>query len=440
MPTTVLHTADTHLGYQQYHKPERERDFMDAFRQTIDEAIDRGVDAYVHAGDLFQDSTPAPIVHTEVIQELKRLDEHDIPFLSVVGNHDRATRGQWIDLFEKADRAVHLGTEPTVVGNVAFYGLDYLGAGRRKHLEYDFEPTADADHNVLVGHAQFAPLTPGEWDLREVLAESNIEFDAILLGDEHERIETEVGGVPVTYSGSTERTATDQQKPRSFNTINIDDGNIDIDHHDLDTRRFEVFDVEMEPTDGTDSVIADLDTNLDGAVVRVNITGDGERISASAVEQHVQDELDAFYCIVEDKREFERESVDIDVSFTDPDEAIDERIEDVRLGAAIRDLEREVRDDSVAKTNLRSRAKNVVSEALSEDPETLERPPEKDDGEDGETEREETDEGRVETAEGEDDDEQEPAPAADESGDEDSNDEASNDSSDGHASLTDFVE
>ena len=52
----ILHTADTHLGYQQYHKPERKQDFMDAFIQTIEYAINNDIDVYVHAGDLFHDA------------------------------------------------------------------------------------------------------------------------------------------------------------------------------------------------------------------------------------------------------------------------------------------------------------------------------------------------------------------------------------------------
>ena len=29
--TRVIHTGDTHLGYRQYHRPERKADFLDAF-------------------------------------------------------------------------------------------------------------------------------------------------------------------------------------------------------------------------------------------------------------------------------------------------------------------------------------------------------------------------------------------------------------------------
>ena len=52
--TRVIHTGDTHLGYQQYHEPIRREDFLAAFRQVIEDAVAEDVDAVVHAGDLFR--------------------------------------------------------------------------------------------------------------------------------------------------------------------------------------------------------------------------------------------------------------------------------------------------------------------------------------------------------------------------------------------------
>ena len=56
--TRVLHTGDTHIGYQQYHSPERRADFLSAFETVIDDAVEMDVDAVVHAGDLFHDRRP----------------------------------------------------------------------------------------------------------------------------------------------------------------------------------------------------------------------------------------------------------------------------------------------------------------------------------------------------------------------------------------------
>ncbi|MDD4498588.1 MAG: exonuclease SbcCD subunit D, partial [Methanosarcinaceae archaeon] len=43
----ILHTADTHLGYRQYHSDVRRQDFFKAFEAVVRDAIDMQVDAVV---------------------------------------------------------------------------------------------------------------------------------------------------------------------------------------------------------------------------------------------------------------------------------------------------------------------------------------------------------------------------------------------------------
>ncbi|MDD3246588.1 MAG: hypothetical protein PHF18_07025 [Methanosarcina sp.] len=43
--TRILHTADTHLGYRQYHNEVRRQDFFKAFEVVIQDAVDMQVDA-----------------------------------------------------------------------------------------------------------------------------------------------------------------------------------------------------------------------------------------------------------------------------------------------------------------------------------------------------------------------------------------------------------
>ena len=38
--TRVIHTGDTHIGYRQYNAPERRRDFLEAFRSVVSDAVD----------------------------------------------------------------------------------------------------------------------------------------------------------------------------------------------------------------------------------------------------------------------------------------------------------------------------------------------------------------------------------------------------------------
>ena len=53
MRARFVHTADNHLGYEQYGYKERFNDFAHAFLAVVDDAIARHADFFVIAGDLF---------------------------------------------------------------------------------------------------------------------------------------------------------------------------------------------------------------------------------------------------------------------------------------------------------------------------------------------------------------------------------------------------
>jgi hypothetical protein len=83
-----IHVSDTHLGYRPQGFLERERDFYDAFRWVVDKALELRVDAVLHAGDLFHNSTPRPATYLRAIGELRRLAEAGVAFVVAPGNHE----------------------------------------------------------------------------------------------------------------------------------------------------------------------------------------------------------------------------------------------------------------------------------------------------------------------------------------------------------------
>ncbi|MFC6729747.1 metallophosphoesterase, partial [Natronoarchaeum mannanilyticum] len=220
--TRVIHTGDTHIGYRQYHSPERRRDFLAAFERVVDDAVEADVDAVVHAGDLFHDRRPELLDLQGTVSALRDLADAGIPFLAVVGNHETKRDGQWLDLFEDLGLATRLGASPEIIGETAFYGLDFVPESRRDDLDYEFEPT-DADHRALVSHGLFEPFAHADWDTEEVLAEATVDFDAVLLGDNHAPGKREVEDAWVTYCGSTERASADERDDRGYNIVRFGD-------------------------------------------------------------------------------------------------------------------------------------------------------------------------------------------------------------------------
>ena len=385
---TLLHTADTHLGYRQYHRPEREADFREAFYEVIEAAIARDVDAVVHAGDLFNSSRPGIEALSDALEGLKRLAAADIPFLSIVGNHDGTRDRQWLDVFASLGLATRLGERGFSIrsdgeggekSHVALYGLDHVEPGRRDRLEYDFDPAAatDVDATVLVAHGLFEPFSNGDWDARAICRQSSVEFDAILAGDDHTNQETIIdeGETLLSYPGSTERTAADQREPRRFDLIDVSPaGGVERRSVVLDTREFVYVDIEMSEGDGVDRVLDAIgetegETNLAEAVLIVTLTGGGERVSSGPIEERGLGR-DALTVRVNDRRKFDEEMDEYgEVAFADPDRAVEQRRRTVGLSANGREVEELVREtDAVPDSNVTETVEARVREWLDDRP------------------------------------------------------------------------
>jgi len=369
--TQLLHTGDTHLGYRQYHSPVRRKDFLSAFERVVADAIEAEVDAVVHAGDLFQDRQPALTDVMGALSVLRRLDNAGIPFYGVVGNHESKRDSQWLDLFERLGVATRLGAEPVLVGDVALYGLDFVPRSRREGLDYEFDPAPSAAHTALVSHGLFEPFDHGDWDTRRLLDESPVAFDALLLGDDHtpRTKRFEAFDTWLTYPGSTERASASERDNRGYNLVEFDDS-LDIRRRGLDTRRFVYVDVELEPDAGTERVLERLrQYNLEDAVVIVTVTGDGERVTPAEVEADAT-ERGALVARVNDRRDHDDEQRDTEVSFANPDRAVERRMRDLGLSPAARELDELVRTGRVADTNVtdsvEERARELAEDAESD--------------------------------------------------------------------------
>ena len=369
--TRVIHTGDTHIGYSQYHSPVRRQDFLDAFEAVVDDAVDGGVDAVVHAGDLFHDRRPELGDLMGTISVLRRLDDAGIPFLAVVGNHESTRGGQWLDLFERLGLATRLGDEPVVVGDTAFYGLDHVPVSRRDDLDYAFADH-DADHAALVAHGLFEPFGYADWDTETVLTESDVEFDAMLLGDNHKPDTAEVADTWVTYPGSTERASASEREGRGYNLVVFDadaaggDDRVEIRRRALETRPFVFVSVELREGEGESRVRERVrEYDLAEAVVHVEITGEGDPVTPAAVEEFATDE-GALIARVTDRREVDADG-EVDVSFADPEDAVRDRLDEMALSTAARDVESAVREDTVPDANVRETVKRRVEERLDEE-------------------------------------------------------------------------
>lgn len=363
--TRLLHTGDTHLGYQQYHLPARREDFQAAFTQVAEDAIADDVDAVVHAGDLFHDRQPTLTDIMGALDVLRTLDGADIPFLAIVGNHESKRDGQWLDLFEEMGLATRLDDTPEPIGDVALYGLDFVPRSRRTNLEYEFA-AHDCDHAVLVSHGLFEPFEHGDWDATRIVDESPVDFDALLLGDDHDPKKRHLKEYDtwLTYCGSTERASAAEREPRGYNIVTFDDG-VDIRRRGLDTREFVFVDVELSAEEGIERVrerVAEHD--LSDAVVVVRIEGDGDPVMPATIEEFGE-ERGALVTRVNDRREISEET-ETDIQFADPDDAIENRLSELGLSVAAHDLDETIRASKVADSNVADEVERRVREFVDD--------------------------------------------------------------------------
>jgi len=361
--TRLLHTGDTHLGYQQYHVPERRADFLAAFRRVARDAVETEVDAVVHAGDLFHDRRPTLPDLLGAIDVLEELDAAGVPFLAIVGNHEAKRDAQWLDLFENLGLATRLGLDPVDVGDVAVYGLDFVPGSKRANFEPDFG-AHDADHATLLAHGLFEPFDHGEWDPTEITEPADVDFDALLLGDNHDPGTAELDGVWLTYCGSTERTSADEREPRGYNLVTFD-GDVDIARRGLETREFVFVELDLDEHEGKAHVRERVGQHdLEDAVVAVHLDGEGEPIAPAAIEEYAR-EQDALVARVTDHRERDTEEA-VEVTFADPDAAVRERIRELGLSEAARDVDETIRASKVPDSRMADAVESRVRQLLED--------------------------------------------------------------------------
>jgi len=368
--TRVIHTGDTHMGYTQYHSPVRRQDFLDAFAAVIDDAIEGEVDAVVHAGDLFHDRRPELTDLMGTISILRRLDDAG-GTLPRRGRKPRVDAGgQWLDLFERLGLATRLGDDPTVVGDTSFYGLDHVPVSRRDDLDYAFDDH-DADYAALVAHGLFEPFGYADWDTETVLTESDVDFDAMLLGDNHTPDVAKVDGTWVTYPGSTERASASEREGRGYNLVTFrrrrrrgrrprGDPAARARHPPVRLRG-------SRPSRGRGRGAG----AREGPPTRPRRRRRPRRRDRRGRPGHagrdrgVRDRRGSADRS-RDRREEVETDAEIDVSFADPEDAVRERVEEMGLSEAAFDVEEAVRADTIPDTNVRETVKRRVEERIDD--------------------------------------------------------------------------
>lgn len=372
MGTKILHVSDTHLGKSQYGSNVRQEDFSRAFHTTIDIAISEDVDAVIHTGDLFDNRTPTTGSVSDAFDCVKRLNDENIPFLGIVGNHERKWDNQWMDILGKFDNVSRLSTEPIVVDDaVSVYGFDSIRDSEWDSMEFELEEPKNDTLVCLCMHELFTELVPptkADRELEDVVNKLNIMPDFIPLGDYHAAVDEDINGSPAFYAGATERTSATQRDP-TVRILEVEDGELtSYSWRKIEGVRENVprpfYPINIKLTDkSTRKKIRRRinenvpDEKISESVVVINLKGSNESPITPKGVYDVMESMGVKVSYVSDKRTpeaLEFDSVDsADPTSIDIEDMIDEEIDD-DISDEVRKVDKNiVRDLTINKSDIR---------------------------------------------------------------------------------------
>jgi DNA repair exonuclease SbcCD nuclease subunit len=222
----LVFTADNHLN-RYYAKMareqlrERRKRIREAWRATVDFAIQHRAHFYLHGGDLFDQPDPSPAELTFVAQQFQRLREAGIHVLCISGNHDmpRAFDGATpVRIYDEL-RAAHVFMKRAEVEflefsvektRVAIGGLapdPRAEPGADVLADVDIQPPR-ADVALLLLHAGVESANPPDFQdatLTKARVSALKDVHYFLVGNLHTTKKLVVDHATVIIPGATER-------------------------------------------------------------------------------------------------------------------------------------------------------------------------------------------------------------------------------------------
>lgn len=383
MGTHILHISDTHLGNLQYRSKERQQDYADAFDEAVrlatDDPSEYKIDAVLHTGDLFHAPNPNVPIVNQCLDTLGRLNRAGIPFLGIVGNHERKRDEQWLDLVQRFEFVDRLDRSPTYVGEgddrVALYGIDAVRRPEWDGADFELEPPESDEYVLLAMHELLTPPVPehmAHYEVADVLNRMGIHVDGLALGDYHESERAKVDGTDIWYPGSTEKTARDESADHYVNHLAFTDGKIDITKLRLDSpREFIEFDIEFTDDDGfahAERIVTKHDLsgkNGKAPVVIAILDGESTGVTANDIHGLLRKHGAAVTKVIDNRGLISAEELDSEnVDISEMNDIIDDEVEKLDLSGASGHMEALIRSSDIPKSNLRDEAGSILNEVL----------------------------------------------------------------------------
>jgi DNA repair exonuclease SbcCD nuclease subunit len=293
----VLFVSDTHLGLDWPTRPRvvrrrRGDDFFQNFERALETARTGEVDVVVHGGDLLYRSRVPAWLADAALAPLKRLAASGVPVLLVPGNHER---GRMPYPLLAVHERLHVFDRPRSVVleargvRAAFIGFPYTNDIRRRFPEIFAAASCDtlaADVRVLCLHQciQGATCGPGNFTFRfgaDVIRTADLPRDVAVALSGHihrHQVLRPVGGPPVIYAGSVERTSfAEAPEAKGFVVLQLTRSGLGpFEFRPLPARPMVTRTLSFGDTDAMEAharLAAAIESTPDDAVVQLRVTG-----------------------------------------------------------------------------------------------------------------------------------------------------------------------
>jgi len=258
----IIHFSDTHLGFNDLDIinddgiNQREADFYDAFTQIIDKIIKEKPSYVVHTGDLFHRSSPSNRSITVCLEQLKRIEKINIPFIIIAGNHStpKALKNSPIlkalQTLDNVHAVFNQKYEKVEFEDVIFHALPHVNDEKNiiNELELCEKEVNISKKNILMLHcsvgASYLMQEFGEWVYPKNKEYLFDKMDYVALGHWHGYGCINKKYKHVCYSGSSERTSSsDKRNDKGYVCIDLDK-KCEISFHEINIRKTYLLEID----------------------------------------------------------------------------------------------------------------------------------------------------------------------------------------------------
>lgn len=282
MPIKLLHTADIHLGakflFLGNRASEQREQIKKTFENTVNSAIEKGVNLFVISGDLFDSSFPSLQTVLFVKDQLFKLADNNIKVAVIPGNHDRVEIGSvWSQDLSEGDPNIYIfnniNKKEWVLNDLGLtiYGVvNTLKKSKESPLK-EVKKNSKTKFHIALIHGSVT-YVKGIKDANFPISEQDVSasgMNYIALGDWHGYLDVSKGATKAWYSGAPEMIGPDQLNSRNVLLVEIDDQGVRVSPTKIGMRSIEVVEVDLSTIQTIEELVNKLVIGADKDLVRI---------------------------------------------------------------------------------------------------------------------------------------------------------------------------